>query len=488
MIPHRAIVNHMQWMLSTWPLDASHRVLQRTPVSFDASVWEIFAPLMSGARLVLSAADASNYSALPSEIAHHQITVLQVVPSLLRVLLQDSGFSHCGSLRRVYCGGETLNTLLVKRFYEQQEAELFNLYGPTETAIDASWWKCPTDHTRPTIPIGRAISNAQTFILDGDLRLLPVGATGDLYIGGAGLARGYLGRPALTAEAFIPSPFGDAPGARLYRTGDLARYLPDGSLEFVARRDHQVKVRGFRIELTAVDAALLRHPQVEAAAVVDQDDGFGDRRLVAYVTARSGGLPPPAATLRRFLGQTLPAHMIPSAIVFLAEMPLLPNGKINRAALAQMRLGGPLLQEEFVAPQNEIERKLADIWKSVLKLDQLGVRDNFFALGGHSLLASQVAARVRDAFALDFPLSHIFESPTISALAEVVDNLLAQRDPTVTPPGAPGAAQRRKLIDSIEHLSEEEIDALLVEFQKSPALKELDTAQGDSNLGGKSYE
>lgn len=468
MIPHRAIVNHMRWMLSQWPLDRDDRILQRTPISFDASVWEIFAPLMSGARLVLSTSDASNYSSIPGEISRYGITVLQVVPSLLRVLLEGTGLTGCDSLRRVYCGGEALSSLIVNRFYEQQDALLFNLYGPTEAAIDASWWRCSKEHERPIMPIGRPISNAQAYILDGAMRLLPAGATGELYIGGEGLARGYLGRPALTAEAFVPSPFGETPGARLYRTGDMVRYLPDGTLEFVGRRDHQVKVRGFRIELTAVDAVMVRHPEVKSAAVVAQEDGFGDRRLIAYATSR-GGSAPPATELRRFLGQTLPAHMIPSAFVFLDELPLLPNGKINRAALARLKFGSSLLQEEFVAPQNEIERKLVEIWQGVLKVERLGVRDNFFALGGHSLLASQVTARVRDAFGIDFPLSQIFESPTISALAEVVKTMLARHPPDLAHPLVSGEGQRRKLIDSIEHLSETEIDALLLEFQKRPA-------------------
>jgi amino acid adenylation domain-containing protein len=465
LISHRAIVNHMRWMLSTWPLRNTDRILQRTPTNFDASVWEIFAPLMSGARLVLSTNEASNHNSLPSEISHHGITVLQVVPSLLRVLLKESGLAQCDSLRRVYCGGEALNSQLANDFYEQQDAELFNLYGPTETAIDICWWKCPKGHSRPTIPIGRPISNAQIYILDSSMRPIPLGASGELHVGGEALARGYLGRPALTAEAFVPSPFGNLPGARLYRTGDLARYLPDGSLEFVGRRDHQVKVRGFRIELTAVEAALLDHPEVEATAVVDQDDGFGDRRLVAYATS-TGEVPPPATELRSFVGQRLPGHMIPSAFVFLKELPLLPNGKINRAALAQLGIGGSLLQEEFVSPQNEVETKLAEIWRSVLRLDRVGVRDNFFALGGHSLLASQVAARVRDAFAIDFSLSQLFESQTISALAEVVQNLLAKHPSDATHPEVSSEARRRTLINNIEHFSEQEIDAFLLEFQK----------------------
>ena len=467
MIPHGAIVNHMRWMSSTYPLNGADRVLQRTTTTFDASVWEIFAPLLSGARMVLSTGDSNDFELLPNEISRHGITVIQLVPSLLRMLLEETSFAQCVTLRRVYCGGEALTSDLTKRYYEQFSAPLINLYGPTETTIEVTSWQCPKDHPRPTLPIGRPITNAQIYILDQDMNLLPPGSTGELYIGGDCLGRGYLARPELTAQAFVPSPFGNPPGARLYRTGDLARYLPNGLLEFAGRNDNQVKVRGFRIELTAVEAALLRHPEIKAAAVVNRDDGFGNTHLIAYATS-NGGLPPTSAALRGFLAHSLPSHMIPSAFVFLEALPLLPSGKIDRVALAQMNLAGPLLQEEYVAPQNEIESKLAEIWIGVLGLDRIGVKDNFFALGGHSLLASQVATRIRDTFDLEFSLSRIFEAPTISELAVVVQNLVVERASKTEQPDPLNDARVRNLIDNIDELSEQEIEALLIEFQNRP--------------------
>jgi len=465
MIPHSAIVNHMCWMLYTYSLNGADRVLQRTTTTFDASVWEIFAPLMSGARMVLSTSDSNDFELLPNEISRHGITIIQLVPSLLRMLLKETSFAQRAPLRYVFCGGEALTSELTDQYYQQFSAPLINLYGPTETTIDVTSWQCAKDHPRPTLPIGRPITNVQSYLLDKDMNLSPPGATGELYIGGDCLGRGYLARPELTAQAFVPAPFGNAPGARLYRTGDLARYLPNGLLEFVGRNDDQVKVRGFRIERTAVEAALLRHPEIKTVAVMDRDDGFGNRHLIAYVTSNSGP-PPTSVALRDFLSHSLASHMIPSAFVFLEALPLLPSGKIDREALAQMDLAGPLLQEEYVAPQSEIEAKLAEIWISVLRLDRIGVKDNFFALGGHSLLASQVATRIRDAFDLEFPLSRIFEAPTISQLALVVQDLIVERASKTKQPDPLHEAQVRNLIDNIDELSEQEIDALLLKFRK----------------------
>lgn len=462
MIPHRAIGNHMRWMLSNWKFDNNDRILQRTAISFDASVWELFAPLMSGARLILSTHSASRYDSIPEEIKKHGVTVLQLVPSLLRVLLERSGLSECHTLRRVYCGGEALGSDIVNSFYEQQRAELFNLYGPTEAAIDASWWKCQAGYERTVMPTGRPVSNAQIYILDKSLQPVPVGVTGELYIGGAGLARGYLNQPALTAERFIPSPFSLKPGARLYRTGDLGRYLPEGVIEFVGRSDRQVKIRGFRIELAEIEVALGRHPDLEMVAVVDEDDGFGSRRLIAYVTLKPGARLT-GEELSVMLRTILPAHMIPAAFVFLDEFPLLPNGKLDRAALLNARPKmPPSLSQENDEERSKVEEKLAKIWAEVLRLANLGIHDNFFALGGHSLLASQVVSRVRDAFGVDLPLSQIFESPTVSSLALNVQDLL-KKSSRLT--GLLDESERLRLVDNIDNLSEEEIDALVLELK-----------------------
>jgi len=462
MISHRAIVNHMRWMLATWPLTADDRILQRTPISFDASVWELFAPLMSGATMVLSAHDSSSFDLLASEIAHHKVTVLQLVPSLLNALLDQGLLVRCHSLRRVYCGGEPLTNKIEKQFFKQQNAELYNLYGPTEAAIDVTYWKCEGDSDRPVLPIGRPITNAQILILDEHLNLVPAGVTGHLYIGGECLGRGYINKPDLTADAFIPSPFWNVAGARLYRTGDLARLLADGSIEFAGRSDHQVKIRGYRIELAEIEAVLLSLPEIEAATVIDDLTDTGERRIVAYVVAKPE-TSPKVEDLRAFAGQKLPSYMVPAAFVLLEKLPLLPNGKVDRAALPKVGGDRPTLAEDFQAPRNEIEEKLTAIWQEVMGLHRIGINDNFFALGGHSLMASQVIARIRDTFQIEMPLSQAFESPSISALSHVIQQLI-QTSPS-RPARPRSAVEREELLSKIDQLSEAEIDLLLQEME-----------------------
>ena len=283
-IPHRAIGNHMHWMQARFPLDESDRVIQRTPFSFDASVWEFYAPLLAGARLVLAdPAGHKDPAYLVHAIREHEITVLQLVPSLLEMLLDQPDFDDTLPLRRVFCGGEALSSSLVKRFHARVKAELCNLYGPTEAAIDSVYWVSPRAQTPAAVPIGRPIANAEIYILDQHGRPVPIGVPGELHIGGAGLARGYLHRPDLTAARFIPHPFSGDAGARLYKSGDLARYHADGLIEFLGRLDHQVKLRGYRIELGEIETALAQHSGVREAVVVCREDQPGDRRLVAYV-------------------------------------------------------------------------------------------------------------------------------------------------------------------------------------------------------------
>ncbi|MGZ3460503.1 MAG: non-ribosomal peptide synthetase, partial [Archangium sp.] len=310
-VTHRALGNHMAWILSAFGFGAEDRVLQKTPLSFDASVWECWAPLMSGGRLVIAAPDAHRDGGMLLEaVRRGQVTVLQLVPSLLRVLLEEEGLSRATSLRWLFCGGEALPVELEHRLRSQlPSVTLVNLYGPTEATIDATSARGPSSGTGRTVPIGRPISNTQLYLLDESLQPVPVGVPGELYLGGEGLARGYLRRPELTAERFIPHPFSGSLGARLYRTGDLARYLPDGSVEFLGRRDSQVKVRGFRIETGEIEAALAKHPAVREAVVVVREDSPGARRLVAYVTGEPRALD--AGALRTFLKEKLPEHMVP---------------------------------------------------------------------------------------------------------------------------------------------------------------------------------
>jgi amino acid adenylation domain-containing protein len=419
MISHRAICNHMYWMQTAFPLTPDDRVLQRTACSFDASVWEFYAPLVAGACLILAPAGGRfDPRALVEAIGAHRVSILQLVPAMLALVLEECDLSACASLRRVFCGGEPLGRELQERFFERLEASLHNLYGPTEACIDAVYWTCSRTDARHTVPIGRPIANTQVYVLNPDRKPAPIGVDGELYIGGAGLARGYVNRPDLTAERFIPHPFGD-PNARLYRTGDRVRYLPDGALEFLGRLDDQVKIRGVRVETGEVEAALRRHADVKGAAVVAREDVSGDRRLVAYVIAHAGTRPA-YEEMRRFLRETLPEAMVPSAFVRLDAFPLGPNGKLDRLLLPAPAVRRPDLPDAFVAATTPVEEAIVQIWSDVLRVDPVGIHDDFFYLGGHSLLATQVMSRVNDAFGRNVPLRCLFELATVAGLAKAV--------------------------------------------------------------------
>ena len=442
MVSHGALSNHMQWMARAFPLAASDAVLQRTSPSFDASIWEFFAPLISGARLFLAAEGAHHdASYLIETIRRHSITTLQMVPSLLSLLLEGEGVRHCRSLKRVFCGGESLSPELRDRFFDLLPADLHNLYGPTEATIDATSWSCGRSDTRRVVPIGRPIANFRAHVLDSHLRAAPVGVAGELHLAGTGLARGYLGDPALTAERFIPNPFAGEPGARLYRTGDAARRLADGAIEYLGRKDRQVKLRGLRIEPGEIESALAEHPAVLKAVVivleddplpvkgpgfepVDEESGGGRRggaasRLAAYLVLRTGEALS-ADALRSFLAGRLPRFMIPSIFQTLPSLPLTPNGKIDRRALRELGRAAPP-PGGAVAPRTPAEREVARVWKEVLGVQEVGATDNFFDLGGHSLLATQVIARLRAALAVEVPLRAIFEAPTVESLAAFIE-------------------------------------------------------------------
>ncbi|MCA1634100.1 MAG: amino acid adenylation domain-containing protein, partial [Acidobacteria bacterium] len=410
-ITHRAISNHMLWMSDEMPLDAEDRVLQKTPLSFDASVWEFYAPLLCGAQLVMAPPGAHRDSAaLVRHMREESVTVVQVVPSMLRLLVEEEEIAECESLRRVCVGGEALSAELVKRFRERVDAELYNLYGPTEATIDASSWRA--DGTE-RVTIGRPVSNVRMYVVDESLNPVPVGVAGELLIGGDGLARGYLNRPGLTAEKFTPNPFGEVGGGRLYRTGDLVRYLAGGELEYLGRIDHQVKVRGFRIELGEIESALEADERVRQAVVVARQEG-GESRLVAYVVGEGAA----ANGLRARLKKELPEYMTPSAFVLMDELPLTPNGKVDRRALPEPEYLRPELEEAYVAPSNAPEKRLAAIWQQVLGVEEVGVEDNFFDLGGHSLLMVQVLGKVKleRVFEQELSMIEMFQYPTISAL------------------------------------------------------------------------
>ncbi|HVT17363.1 MAG TPA: amino acid adenylation domain-containing protein [Thermoanaerobaculia bacterium] len=415
MVAHRAICNRLLWMQSAFPLSAADRVLQRTPFSFDASIWEIFLPLWCGATVIVAAPGGHRDTAyLAQAAAEHEVTILQLVPSLLQVWIEEPAVERCRSLRRVFAGGETLARGSVERFFARHGAALHNLYGPTEAAIDTTCWTCRRDEGPGAVPIGRPIANARVYILSAAGQPVPAGVPGELHIAGRGLARGYLGRPDLTARSFVPDPFAGRPGERLYRSGDLARHRGDGTLEILGRIDEQVKVRGFRIELGEIEATLARHPGVQQAVVSVREDAPGDRRLVAYLVGRPLAVPE-EAELRSFLEQRLPAYMIPAAWVSLDSLPRLPNGKISRAALPAPAARRPAAARPRVAPRTPAEERLAAIWAEVLGLDAVGVDDNFFALGGDSILCLQVVSRAGKA-GIRFTSRQLFEHQTIAAL------------------------------------------------------------------------
>ena len=416
MLEHRAIANHMNWMCREFPLRPGDAVLQKTPISFDASVWEFYAPLLSGARLVLARPGGQqDPDYLLGAIEQYGVTTLQVVPSLLRMLLEHADEGRGASLQRLFCGGEALTTELRERFFARFDAELHNLYGPTETCIESIAWRCDRHGAEPTVPIGRPIDNTRVYLLDSSLRPTPIGVAGEVHIAGLGVGRGYLNRPDLTADRFIPDPFWTESGRRFYKAGDLARYQPDATIEFLGRSDHQTKIRGFRIELGEIEAVLRQQPAVRDAVVVVREDTPGDQRLVAYF-APSSSSAASGQELRQALQTQLPDYMVPSSFVQLEALPLTANGKVDRRALPAPSIGHT--DQSYVAPTGDREKRLTDIFAEVLGVNRVGVHDNFFEIGGHSLLATKVVSRVRDAFGARVPLRRIFECPTVAELAK----------------------------------------------------------------------
>jgi amino acid adenylation domain-containing protein len=457
---HRGICNRLLWMQDAFRLTEFDRVLQKTPFSFDVSVWEIFWPLLNGARLVIARPGGHQDNIyLANLISSQRITVLHFVPSMLQVFLEQASLEGCGCLRIVICSGEALLFELQERFFARLGAELHNLYGPTEAAIDVTRWACERGSNRRTIPIGRPIANTQIYILDSNMQPVPIGVPGELHIGGYGLARGYLNRPELTAENFVACPFSSEPGARLYRTGDVARYLRDGNIEFLGRVDNQVKIRGHRIELGEIEATLIQNPAVSQTVVVAFDKPASDsdnlksktrtelsrsiknsKSLVAYIVPVA--VSPSVTELHNFLKKKLPDYMIPSWFVFLDALPLTPNGKIDRNALPPPDGERPLLDQGFVEPRAEIEELVAQVWRDILKVEQVGVYDNFFELGGHSLLATRVVSRLRQNFDIDLPLRKLFELPSVAALAEHIAIVLQDKSRNKTPPIVPVSRDR----------------------------------------------
>jgi amino acid adenylation domain-containing protein len=379
LVTHRAIANRIQWMRAAYPLEASDVVLQKTPFGFDVSVWEFFLPLASGARLVLARPGGHRDPAyLVRTIREQQVTMLHFVPSMLAIVLDEPGWRACTTIRHLICSGEALPASLVSRVHASSRAALHNLYGPTEAAVDVTAWTADATRAHQVIPIGRPIANAAIHVLDRDLHPVPIGAPGDLYIGGTPVGRGYVRRPSLTAAAFIPDPFATAPGARLYRTGDRARFLADGEIEYLGRLDAQVKIRGQRVELGEIEAVVQRQPDVIACAVL-VDETTGDSQLVAHVVTRSQD-PGLARRLRVALHATLPEFMVPARFIRHDAPALSANGKLDRVRLAQLR--GELLIDahERTEPATAVERTLLQLWSELLDTPVESVDQGFFEL------------------------------------------------------------------------------------------------------------
>ena len=457
---HRGICNRLLWMQETYGLTADDRILQKTPFSFDVSVWEFFWPLLTGARLVIAKPEGHKDAAyLVRTIQQHAITTLHFVPSMLRVFLEETGVEGCTSLKRVICSGEALPRELQDRLFARlPSVELHNLYGPTEAAVDVTYWECRRDDNRLSVPIGRPVANTQIHIVDSALKPTPVGVPGELYIGGVQVGRGYVARPELTAERFIPDPFVGTPDAHLYRTGDRARFLADGAIEYLGRLDFQVKIRGQRIELGEIEAILDTHAGVRQSVVMAREDTPGDQQLVAYVV--SGPDAPDAEALRAHLANTLPVYMVPNTIVFLDAFPLNSSGKVDRRALPRPAASSG--EGGYVPPRTPTEEILAGIWAQVLGAPRVSVDANFFAIGGHSLKVMQVMARVRQTLGVDLAVRELFVAPTVARLSSVIDAHTTRTTPAiVVPPLTPGlgdagtavlsfAQQRLWFLDQVE--------------------------------------
>lgn len=421
-LSHRALVNQMGWIQRRFPLAPGDRSLQKYSLSFDAALVEIFAPLVSGAELVLARPDGHLDPGHLVELARrHGVCLIDVVPSLLDALLDHGGLADCDRLRWILCGGEELPAKLKDRCLGAIDAELYNVYGPAEAAVTSTWSRCSVEDSSARTPIGRPVDNMKAHVLDLWLNPVPIGVAGELYLSGEGLAQGYWRKPALTAERFLPNPFDARPGDRIYRTGDLARWRADGRLEFLGRTDSQIKLRGFRIELGEIEAALKDHPGVRDAAVsLDSGGRAGEdsptqERLVAYYTAPRAL---DAAELRRRLSALLPDFMVPALYAHVRALPRTGSGKLDRPALSGLQSGAVAAgSRNFVAPRDELEQRIAQIWSRVLDVERVGAEENFFDLGGHSLLLVRLQHELNLAFEVPIPVVDLFRHPTVASQA-----------------------------------------------------------------------
>ncbi|HVI70289.1 MAG TPA: non-ribosomal peptide synthetase, partial [Pyrinomonadaceae bacterium] len=425
--PKGVLVSHHNLVHSTYArfnyfAEKVSSFLLLSSFSFDSSVAGIFWTLAQGGNLCLPGeGHQMEMTRLAGMIERHRVSHLLCLPSLYSLLLNQTQVAQLASLRCAIVAGEVCHRDLIELHHQLlPQAGLYNEYGPTEGTVWSSAYRSKTGDTHLQMPIGRPVANTSSFLLDRQMSPVPFGVPGELYVGGEGITRGYLHRPELTAERFVPNPFAEAPGSRLYKTGDLVRYLSDGNLEFLGRADDQVKLRGYRIELGEVTSVLRQHTEVDEAIVIVREDQPGDKRLVAYVVQST----PPnesdfsASALRRFMRDRLPEYMVPSAFEFLEQLPLLPNGKVNRHALAAPAQVETESEVAYVPPSTELERLLTSIWSGVLRREQLGIHDNFFDLGGHSFLAIKAHHQLVQQLQQDVPLLRMFEYPTVHTLAK----------------------------------------------------------------------
>jgi amino acid adenylation domain-containing protein len=471
-VPHRALANFAHALAAATGLGPGERILEFASLSFDASALQIFPALLSGATLVLDRHPGRLSAAEVLELCERQeVTVLDLPAAVWRQWIDAMAGREArlpARIRTFLTGGESLPADKLRSWARMTAAgaRLFSSYGPTEATVTTTLFgiasDAATDFALAKVPLGSPLPNTRIHLLDAHRRPVPAGVPGEVYIGGRDLARGYLGRPELTAEVFVPSPESREPGERLYRTGDLARRLAGGGLEFLGRIDHQVKIRGVRVEPGEVQAALGQHPAVRQCVVIAREEPSGDRRLAAYLVAEE---PAPGVTeLRGFLAGRLPEAMIPSSFTLLPELPLLPSGKVDLRALPAPSLERPDLGRTFVPPGNALEEVLADLFRKVLGVDRVGIHDDFFALGGHSLLAAQAIGRARDLLQTEIQLRQLFEAPTVAGLSAL---LLAED------------AERQRLLEvaeilvTVDRLSSEEVEAMLAQDASATPESEL---------------
>ena len=450
---HTSLVNRLLWMQQEYQVCEMDRVFHKTPFSFDVSVWELLLPLIVGGQMIIAEPGGHRDNLyLARLIQQEQVTIVHFVPSMLQVFLEEEEARKCISVRSIICSGEELTIKLQKELPGKMEVRLENLYGPTEAAIDVTSWGCRSEWRRARVPIGRPIWNTQIYILDERKEPVLIGAAGEAYIGGEGLARGYISKGDKTAESFLPNPYGRQAGARMYRTMDLGRYLPDGNLEYLGRIDHQVKLRGYRIELGEIENAVRQLSGIKDVAIVVNEEETGDKRLVGYYACENESQLE-MSDLRGMLRQRLPEYMIPSAWMRLDRMPLTVNGKIDRKGLPPVEQTNWKTQGQYVAPRTYTEEIIAGIFCEVLGIGCVSIHDNFFEIGGHSLLATQVISRLRIAFRVDVPLKVIFAIAfTVAEMAKIIVRQQAEQV---------GVEELNELLSALNELSDDEARSLL---------------------------